>query len=85
MCKSTAGHVFDSTQSLDYRTAFEYNNLQDPYLKDYFYRPYMHDHLISKQWAITEQKHSSKHGHFERRGREHFNKWLRDTQILGTP
>lgn len=47
--KSRTGHTFDPTHSQEYRHILEYNNLHDPHLKDYFYRPAMKERLIAKQ------------------------------------
>lgn len=47
MLKSKTGYEFDSTQSLERRRVFEYNGLQDPNLKDYFFRPVMRKRLIA--------------------------------------
>ena len=51
MLKSRAGYEFDSSFCCDVNNVFEYNGLQDPHLKDYFYRPFMKEYLMNKKFV----------------------------------
>ena len=52
--KSAEGHAFDLSTPMECSSFREYNSLQDPHLKAYFYHPEMKRKLI-KNGFITEE------------------------------
>lgn len=54
--KSTAGHVFDLSNSKEYESFTEYNSLHDPHTKAYFNRPPMIRKLQNGGFVTEELK-----------------------------